>query len=141
MPEGSAVCGNHPRNVAERACSRCGMFICALCAIDTDETVLCPGCYDRLSEEGALASTRLKFRDYTGLSITTAAAGVFFWFLMAFAVTGPLSILYAIRALKQRKVTGDTGSSWRIWLSMLVGLAETAGAVFMIIGFIGLAKK
>ena len=55
--------------------------------------------------------------------------------------TGPLSILYSVRALRQRRVTGDTSSPWRIWLAMLAGLAETAGAVVMIVALVGVANK
>lgn len=134
-PTSSAVCGNHPRNVAAHGCSRCGMFICNLCVIDTDGMSLCPGCYDRLSKEGALVSTRTKFRDMAGLAITSVAAGIFMWPFMP--LTGPLAIGYSVKALKQRRELGELYSPFRIWFVMFLGIAQTIGGIAILVALTG----
>jgi hypothetical protein len=130
-PTGNAVCGNHPRNVAAHGCTRCGMFICHLCVIETDGMTLCPGCYDRLSNEGALVSTRTKFRDMAGLAATSIAAGIFMWPFMP--LTGPLAIGYSVKALKQRRELGDLYSPTRIWIGLLLGVAQTLGGIAILV--------
>jgi uncharacterized Zn finger protein (UPF0148 family) len=138
-PDAKAVCGNHPRNVAAHGCGRCGMFICSLCAIEADGMILCPGCYERLTAEGALTSSRMKFRDMGGLASTAAALGIFLWFFCMIA--GPMAIAYGIKALRQRKEFGESISSWRVWIAMLIGLAETVGGVLLIMAVAGAFGK
>jgi uncharacterized paraquat-inducible protein A len=136
-PDAKAVCGNHPRNVAAHGCTRCGMFICNLCAIEADGMTLCPRCYERLTAEGELSSTRMKFRDMGGLASTAAVAGILMWFFCVIA--GPMAIGYGIKALRQRKEVGDMHSPLRIWIAIIIGTLETIAGIamiaFMIIGF------
>src|SRR6185436_13787988 len=63
-PEGAAPCARHARNQAEAACARCGQFMCSLCKIDADNKVYCPGCFERLSSEGSLASAVTRVKNY-----------------------------------------------------------------------------
>src|SRR5688500_12609221 len=83
-------CANHPRNAAVTSCQRCGSFMCALCRIDVDGRTLCPTCFDRLSTEGSLQSTRTTFRDYSGLASVSATAGCLLMILGL--LFGPLTI-------------------------------------------------
>jgi hypothetical protein len=40
-------CAYHARNAASVECSRCGSFICGLCALRVARQVLCPPCFER----------------------------------------------------------------------------------------------
>ncbi len=123
-PQGSAACAAHPGNAAVGHCSRCGVFMCDLCRIETDGQALCPGCFDRLSAEGALPSARLTFRDYGRMGTTLLLLGILLW---PFAVLFGLGASYAgIQGLRQRKRLGE-GSAGRGWLSVGGGLLELAG--------------
>jgi len=135
-PEGGHPCANHPGNAAVVNCDRCGAFICGLCQIDADGMSLCPACFDRLSAEGALESSRTKFRDFGGLASTSAAAGCLVYFLCV--LFGPLAIYYGIKGLRQKKALGESEGIAGIWVAMALGLLETAAGVafigFMIVG-------
>lgn len=129
-PEGATACASHRGNVAVANCGRCGVFMCELCRIDTDGLVLCPGCFDRLSAEGALASARTTFRDYGRMGMTYLLAGIFLWFLAA-----PLGLgaVYAgVQEIRQRARIGE-GSLVRAWLAIVLGLVEAAGSVALIV--------
>ena len=74
-PGGATACAQHRGNVAVANCERCGVFMCAVCRIDSDGLALCPGCFDRLSAEGQLPSARASYRDYGRMSGTLAVLG------------------------------------------------------------------
>jgi hypothetical protein len=129
-PEGATACSSHRGNVAASNCGRCGVFMCELCQIDTDGQLLCPGCFDRLSAEGALPSARTTFRDYGRMGVTYVAAGIFLWFLAA-----PLGLgaIYAgVQEIRQRRRIGE-GSLARAWVAIVLGLVEVAGSVALIV--------
>lgn len=46
---GDARCANHPDRPAERACARCGTFVCSGCVVSGD---LCLSCKSLLMKEG-----------------------------------------------------------------------------------------
>jgi hypothetical protein len=130
-PGAETACAAHPANVAVVNCQRCGVFMCGLCRIDADEMALCPACFDRLSAEGALASTRTTFRDYGRQASNTAIVGLLFWFL-GFAI-GPAAIYYGVRSLRQLKQMDETSGRARAVIAILVGLAEAGFGAFMLI--------
>jgi hypothetical protein len=122
-------CATHPGNAAVTNCQRCGSFICALCRIDVDNRTLCPGCFERLSSEGSLESTRTTFRDYPGLAGVTATLGC----LGVLAIVlGPLAIYYGVKALKQKKAMGEEDGLVVIWLAIVLGVVQLGvGLVFI----------
>jgi hypothetical protein len=127
-------CANHPRNAAVTGCQRCGSFICALCRIDVDGRTLCPACFERLSSEGSLESTRTTFRDYPGLAGVTATAGCLIWFLSI--LFGPLAIYYALKGLKQKKEMGEDDGRFMLTLAIGVGALQIIGGAFLIVAMI-----
>jgi uncharacterized paraquat-inducible protein A len=129
-PGAETACAAHAANAAVANCQRCGVFMCELCRIDADEMSLCPACFDRLSSEGALASTRTTFRDYGRQAITLVAAGVP---LMAFGLAiGPAAVYYGVRSWRQLAQMGESGGRLRALSAIVLGLAETAfGAFFL----------
>jgi hypothetical protein len=131
--ETAQPCAVHLRNAAVANCERCGAFMCSLCRIDVDGRTLCPKCFERLSAEGAIGSTRTTFRDYRGLASATAVAGCLIS-ILGF-ILGPLAIYYGVKALKQKKSMGETDGIAGIWVAMVIGGLVTAGGLFFI-GFL-----
>jgi hypothetical protein len=129
--EGGTACATHPGNASASNCQRCGVFMCTLCEIETDEMKLCPACFDRLSAEGALASTRTSYRDYGRQASLLALAGVP---LMAMgAAIGPAAVYYGIRSLRQLRQMGDSKGRGRAVLAIVAGVAEAAFGGFIIV--------
>jgi hypothetical protein len=133
-------CATHPGNVAVTTCQRCGSFICALCRIDVDNRTLCPVCFERLSSEGSLESTRTTFRDFPGLAGLSATAGCVLSFFAI--VLGPLAIYYGVKALRQKREMGEEDGFAGIWLAILIGVAEVGVGLFLVGSLIvGMMKR
>jgi hypothetical protein len=115
-------CAKHARNVAESSCQRCGSFMCALCRIDSDGKSFCPGCFERLSDEGALASSRSIYRDYGRLATNVALLSILIFPLMS--LTGPVATWYGITGLRTRSASGYRISRLRCWFGIVGGLIE-----------------
>jgi ribosomal protein L37AE/L43A len=132
-PEGATACAKHERNTAVANCERCGNFMCGLCRIDADGMVLCPGCFERLSSEGALPSSLKSYRDYASSAGMLSLAGLFplFWFFGF--IVGPLVIYWAVRGFKQQQEMEETGRAWLMIVVILIGLAELAAGVGMVL--------
>ena len=128
-PGAATACADHRGNVAVANCGRCGVFMCELCRIDADGQVLCPSCFDRLSAEGALASTRTTFRDYGRLGFTYLLLGLLFSFV---AAPVGLAVVYAgVQLLRQRARIGE-GSAVRAWVLIVLGALEALGGAAML---------
>jgi hypothetical protein len=129
-PAGATACPQHPGNAAVGHCERCGILTCDLCQIEADRMRLCPGCFERLSDEGALASTRTSFRDHARLATALAVLGLLMFFVgMA---TGPAAIYYGIRARRQALAMDEPGGRWRLAIIVILGLAQFALGAFVV---------
>jgi hypothetical protein len=124
-PGGSAACAQHRANVAVANCERCGVFMCALCRIDSDSLALCPGCFDRLSAEGALPSARVSYRDYGRMASTMAGVGIVVIFVGIIA--GPAAVYYGMKGLRQKREMGETDGRAGVWLAIVLGALEAVG--------------
>ncbi len=129
-PAGATACGAHPQNAALANCDRCGVFICGLCRVDSDEMALCPSCFNRLARAEELPSLKLRFVDYGARASSAAALGFLFCFPFG-AVMGPLAVYYGVRGLTQP--TESLGGKAGVVLAMLLGLLE-AGMTFFAFG-------
>lgn len=129
-PEGGIPCGRHAGNRAVANCSRCGIFMCSLCRIEIDGMELCPACFDRLSSEGVLSSSRTRLRDYRGIALALGFAGCFLYFIGL--ITGPATLYFTWRGLKQRRELGDRGGLVSLTLAVLLGLFQIGGSIFLI---------
>jgi hypothetical protein len=129
-PAGATACPQHPGNAAVGHCERCGILTCSLCQIEADRMLLCPACFERLSDEGALPSARISFRDHARLATTLAVFGLVIWF--AGVVTGPAAIYYGVRARRQARAMGEPGGLWRQVLVVVLGLLQFALSAWFI---------
>jgi len=131
-PDGVATaCANHSGNAAVTTCQRCGLFICALCDMNTGEGSYCPSCFERI-RTGSV-QTGVRYRDYAGMAVSTAAFGLFCWLPL-----GPFVIWWAIKGMKQRREEGS-GIAGMV-ITLIVGILETLGIfgalILMIIGMV-----
>jgi hypothetical protein len=131
-PGGAVPCGVHAGNAAVANCSRCGVFMCALCRIEIDGQELCPSCFDRLSSEGVLSSARTLFRDYRGLSLSLGVLGLLLCFFGV--LTGPLTLYTVFRAVQQKRQMNEKGGTFSLIVAAILGLAQIGWGIAMIVG-------
>ena len=124
-PATVASCAAHRANAASSNCGRCGVFMCELCRIDADDLVLCPGCFDRLSAEGALPSARTTFRDYGRMGATLLLLALVFTLVGAPFALG--AVYAGAKGLQQRKQMGE-GSAARGWIVIALGVLHVGGS-------------
>lgn len=121
--EAASPCARHEGNASVASCGRCGVFMCQLCRIDSDGLVLCPGCFERLADEGALPSARKSYKDYGRLSSHAALLG--FFLVWPFGIfIGPFAIWMGIKGLRARTQPGVRISKTRCVVAIVVGLIE-----------------
>jgi hypothetical protein len=126
--DGSTPCARHLRNASVSACGRCGVFMCQLCHIDSDGLVLCPGCFERLAEEGTLPSARKTYRDYGRMSSHLAVFGLFLMWPFGIVI-GPMAIWTGIRGLRTRSQPGVRISKGRCVAAIVVGIISLLGFI------------
>lgn len=130
-PEAKGACPQHPGNVALGPCSRCGVFLCALCRIDTDSRVLCPPCFERLADEGGLPSLVASYRDFGRVQSSLLALGLLLAILAPIA--GPGSLYYGARARRQAEARGEPRGWLHVWGLYALGVLEALGGVALIV--------
>jgi hypothetical protein len=128
-PAGATSCAQHPANAAEAHCERCGILMCALCRIDADGMALCPACFERLSDEGTLASARVALPNHDRLAEHLAVFGALT--VLPGILTGPLAISFAVRARARRKATGETEGTWRSFVVYVLGLLQCVASLWL----------
>lgn len=136
-PDGvAAACANHARNASVTSCQRCGLFICALCDINTGDGSYCPSCFDRISNEGGLQA---RYRDYATMSVSAAVVGL----LCTFIPIGPFTVYWAYKGIQQRRREGR-GAAGPI-VAMIFGILETmlffGTIILMAVGMFAGAKS
>jgi len=123
----SNACANHARNAATTNCTRCGLFICALCDMNVGTGSYCPSCFDRIRSEGALPTVAKKTRDFGAMSRVSAVVGLLFTFAFVGPLFGILSLYYQAKARKQRREFGEDPWSAGMVVIMLLAILEIAG--------------
>src|SRR5205085_4212668 len=129
--EGENACANHARNAAVTNCTRCGLFICALCEMNVGGGSLCPACFDRVRSEGALPTVATKVRDFAAMARVSAIVGLLFMFAFIGPLLGILSLVYQGRARKQRRATGEAAWGLGPVVILVLSIIVLAGGTFM----------
>jgi hypothetical protein len=128
-PEGAVPCGRHAGNAAVASCSRCGVFMCALCRIEADGQELCPACFDRLSAEGVLWTTRTRIPDYRGLSLALGFLGLFCFVGL---LTGPVTLYLVARGVRQKRRMQESDGGLTFLVAAALAVLQIAGSVYLI---------
>jgi uncharacterized paraquat-inducible protein A len=131
-PDGVATaCANHAGNAAVTTCQRCGLFICALCDMNTGEGSYCPSCFERIRTGNV--QTGIRYRDYASMAVSAAVLALFCWIPL-----GPFVIYWAWKGIRQRREEGS-GIAGMV-VTLIVGILETlavvGGIILMIIGMV-----
>ena len=132
-PEGAVPCARHAGNAAVGNCTRCGVFMCALCRIEIEGQELCPGCFDRLASEGVLASTRTRIRDFRGMALTLGVLGLATAAIFGL-LSGPIVLYFAAQSFRQRRLWNEKGGVASLVVAILLGLAHMAIGILFVIG-------
>ena len=133
--ESAAPCATHSRNQAVAACEHCGKFMCELCKIDADRRVYCPGCFERLSKEGELASSVTHFKNYEGLALACILLSFLFWPTAIIAV--PMGLYYCIQGFREKGRRGETEGQVALITRLVILLLMGLGLTFMVLGIFG----
>ena len=128
--ENAASCFLHPSNQADVACSRCGRFVCHLCASGSGEHAVCNTCFARLSADRDPAfARRATLHDGIGLSLATLPALTVFLPLF----TGPMAAVYTLATWRRTRTAVPRGAAYR-WFALLFS-ALGIGTVFAFVAF------
>ena len=139
-PAGANACANHARNVATTSCTRCGLFICALCDMNVGSGSYCPACFDRVRAEGTLPVAR-KVRDYYSLARVASVAGLVFLFIFLGPLFGILTLHYQNKGRREMRQRGEnpwTGGA--IVVMILAVLLIAGGLLYDIVGIWSLTR-
>jgi hypothetical protein len=127
-PEAGAPCAQHARNQAEASCTRCGQFMCALCKIDADGQVLCPPCYDRLTNEGAVAGGAMRVKNYAGYALA-CVIGSYAMFGIVSPFTGSLGIYFCVKGLQEKRARSEKDGIGRLYVLMVINALTLLGGI------------
>jgi hypothetical protein len=130
-PAGGTPCAVHAGNAAIGNCERCGLFVCALCRTDVAGQKLCAACFDRLTAEGTLPALRTSFADLPGLAVLAGFGGLFF--VVFGIVTGPLTLVLAALAVRQKQRGEGSGGWIGIVLACGLGIAQIGIGLFLLV--------
>ncbi|MBN1521981.1 MAG: DUF4190 domain-containing protein, partial [Candidatus Aureabacteria bacterium] len=89
----------HAENKAHHICERCGSFICEICLTEIETKKLCPRCFDRLENDGALQTTKTSYFNWGRLILSLSLLSFFCYGFF----TAPFIIGLAVYALFQIK--------------------------------------
>ena len=128
----TTACANHARNAAITNCTRCGLFICALCDMNVGTGSYCPTCFERVRSDGTLPTVAKKTRDYGAMARVSVVVGLFFTFAFVGPLFGILSLYYQAKARKQRREMGEDPWSAGMVVVMLLAILEIVGGGLMI---------
>ena len=133
-----ASCFHHDSKKAVHSCTRCGKFLCALCAAEVGADILCPECLvagERPQSGGrpdGRSDTRLERERvlYDSIALTAAIAPAFTISLTIFGA--PAAIYLALRYWR-RPTSIVRRFRWRRYAALLIALAEMAFWIFILV--------
>jgi hypothetical protein len=137
-PAASAPCARHARNQADVACSRCGQFMCSLCRIDSDGQAFCPGCYERLADEGGVSGGLTKLWNWGGMAASTAVLSVILWWTFILWIPG---IVFCVLGLREKKARNENDGVVVLYVLMLLNLLGGVMGIGMAAAIFGVFRK
>jgi hypothetical protein len=131
--ETASPCARHARNQAVASCTRCGQFMCALCRIDAEGGAYCPGCFDRLSNEGLIPGGAIRIKNYAGYASACVLVNAFI--PCAGVIASPIGIYFCVKALGDKKKRNETDGVFRLYILLIFHILIALGCL----SFLGLA--
>jgi hypothetical protein len=128
--DGEAACFDHPAKRAVAACNHCGRFVCQLCSVEFGEEIWCPSCVTARAGSAAQANLETNRTLCDSIALTVPLLSLIMWPLTA--ITGPGAVVYSM--VKWRApLSLVRRNRWRFAAAILVGLAEVAGWLLLIV--------
>ncbi len=137
-PAATAPCARHARNQADVACSRCGQFMCSLCRIDSDGQAFCPGCYERLADEGGVSGGLTKLWNWSGMAALTFVLSIFLWWTFVLWIAG---IVFCILGIREKSARNESDGVVRLYLLILLNLLGGALGIGMALAIFGVFRS
>jgi hypothetical protein len=137
-PGASAPCARHARNQADAACSRCGQFMCSLCRIDSDGQAFCPGCYERLSDEGGVSGGLTKLWNWAGMATLTFLLSIFLWWTFILWIAG---IVFCVLGIREKSARNESDGVARLYVLIFLNLLGGALGIGMAAAIFGAFKS
>ena len=139
LNEGEACCYEHATKRAVSLCNRCGRFLCALCEVDVDNAVWCPGCLqlDRPDLGVKALKKHRTLYDSIALGISLCPALLFFY---PSVITAPIVVYLAIRHWKTPSSLIPR-NKWRFVVAVIIASLELAMVALIVISIIVAAQK
>jgi uncharacterized Tic20 family protein len=101
---------------------------------------MCPGCFERLADEGMLPSARKSYRDYGRMSSHAAILG--FFLMWPFGVfIGPFAVWFGMKGLRTRAQPGVHISKARCVIAIVLGAIEIVVWLGLVVGLTFVMSK
>jgi hypothetical protein len=128
--DGEAACFDHPSKRAVAACHRCGRFVCLLCSVEFGGQVWCPTCVAGGRQWGQAVYLEPSRVLYDSIALVVPLASLIFWPITL--ITGPGTVVFSAMTWK-RPLSLVRKRRWRFVVGSLVGLAQSAGWLWLIV--------
>lgn len=133
LSENESSCFFHFDKVAVSHCSECGRFLCALCAIEIEDRVLCPVCLERLDNEKRIKTFNNHVVFWDSIVLYLTILPVLIWpFLIITIISAPLSLVLINKHYKCLKDYVIPRKKWRFYLAGFIALLQIGGWCFFI---------
>jgi len=125
-----ASCFHHDSKKAIHSCTRCGKFLCALCAAEVGADIFCPECLVAGEIHGSDQRLERERVLYDSIALTAAIAPAFTISLTIFGA--PAAIYLALRYWR-RPTSIVRRFRWRRYAAFLIALTEMAFWIFILV--------
>jgi hypothetical protein len=134
-----AACFYHAGKRAFVPCDACGRFLCALCDVEWQGRHLCTPCLEASQNESGTEPAQGRRVLYDSIALSLAVLPLIFIlpFFMLTLLTAPLSVYFAIRALRQPRGP-IPGRRLRAMVALVLGIAEICG--WLVFGVIAINR-
>ncbi len=131
----SAACYFHPGNRAEKVCSSCGRFVCALCRFEMDSEDICPRCIEKEIQQGnALFKARVWRDDWIAFSLSVLPvilSMLMFWPAIFIPFTSTAAIVIVLRSWNKTMETIPL-SRFRMAMAFIFGTIQWLAIIAVI---------
>lgn len=119
-----STCFFHPLKAAENACSACGRFVCALCALPWDGAIRCPDCLSSPAAKADASDLKLSRRRYDLFAFQFAVFSFIPPFIYVSFLALPVVVTLAVMSSRRKPVAMPVLPNlkwiWAILISVLV---------------------
>ena len=132
--DNESSCFFHPEKLAVSHCSECGRFLCSLCELNIEGSILCPACLERLDQEKRLKTFTNQVTFWDSITLSMAILPMLIWFLTI--ITAPLTLIYIWRHFKDNRNYIIPRKRWRFYLAGLIAGAQITGWIILATFFV-----